>query len=169
MGIKKIKHSIFEVFFAIVTVNVLSFLTIFLVIHLGAERLEVVASKGQEVNKALTGLIKFESSIGDLNGPGNDIFESKNIDFEEARFQNYKRRFASEVSELHHTLRKSLDLEDWNRVSKTLDSIQLYGEIVATMTNDIFTNFRKKTFLRRQKAWPKWIGLMPKCAGPLLS
>lgn len=147
----KLKHYIFEIFFAIITINALSTLTIFFISHSGAEKLERVTTDGYVIKKGLTALLRLESAMEDLNGPGNDIFESKNIELEETRLKNYMENFKNESSGFRDLLDTYPELKIWNRINQKFSAIKNYGEVVYTGSLAIFKNFSKNNLAEASK------------------
>lgn len=151
MSFKKFKFGIFPTFFVVMIVNAISFIGIYWMMQSNASRAEDTAKKNQKLNSILGLLVKIELVAGDLNAPGNDIFESKNVDFEENRFRTYEKKFRSEFSILRQEIKNSLSSMNQERVIQKLDLVQTYSELFVKTTDSIFSSFRENNFEEASK------------------
>ncbi len=126
-------------------INAMSFVAIFWIIHKNASLAEDIAGRAQTLNVILGDLAKLELVAGDMNAPGNDVFESKNVKVEENRFSTYRSNFREEFSSFKSLVSDSLPLASQKRILKKLESVEMYSNLFADITLEIFANFKKNS------------------------
>lgn len=151
MTSNKIKIGIFPAFFVIMAINAITFVAIYRTIHSAASVAESTVERARKLNTILGALSKLDLAASDLNAPGNDVFESQDVGFEEKRFNNYKNNFQEEISDLRKQISKLISVDEQKIIYQRLDAIQSHSELFTKVTAEIFSSFQKKSYSEASK------------------
>ena len=123
-------------------------------------RIMDIFTRSVEVNRVWAERISAYSHLGelaaDVDAPGNDIFDNRNVDQEFLRMQDAEQAFDLDLAQRRREMQANLDSKVALPLLALLDAIAVAKTEMVDEAARIFGYFRKIGRIWRASAWQRW-------------